>query len=134
MNDLKLLKKAKIMKGKGMKHKIAQITSKCSKRNAKPPKRISSMAATQIRIRNWLLFIVSLVACAIGIQSSLVSGLTLGFTCCRKPQRGTSEDWRQSGASSGWAIGCRPRSHYTRRMPQGNYEHAWSRRPSLCAE
>jgi hypothetical protein len=85
MNDLKLLKKAKIMKGKGMKHKIAQITSKYSKRNAKPPKRISSMAATQIRIRNWVLFIVSLVACAIGIQSSLVSGLTKKSFCGAQP-------------------------------------------------
>jgi len=31
------------------------------------------------------------------------SCLTLGFTCCRKPERGTSGGWRQSGASPGWA-------------------------------
>jgi hypothetical protein len=29
---------------------------------------------------------------------------TLGFTCGRKPERGTSEGWRQSGASPGWAL------------------------------
>ncbi len=29
---------------------------------------------------------------------------TLGFTCCRKPQRRRSEGWRQSGASPGWAL------------------------------
>src|SRR5712691_2386319 len=30
--------------------------------------------------------------------------LTLGFTCCRKPQRRRSEGWRQSGASPCWAL------------------------------
>jgi hypothetical protein len=57
---------------------------------------------------------------------SLPSGLrfrgrTLGFSCCRKPERGTSGGWRQSAANPCWALvvaqGCAGTSRPPRPTP-----------------
>ena len=50
-------------------------------------------------------------------------GRTPGFTCCRKPQRGTSGGWRQSGASPCWALVLAPGCAWTPRPPRPTTAH-----------
>src|SRR5205085_2595056 len=62
-------------------------------------------------------------------RSSMVdfpfSSLTLGFTCCQKPERGTSRGWRQSGASPCWtaAAGVVDRSSRGHRLASGHMDN-----------
>ena len=43
---------------------------------------------------------------------------TLGFSCCRKPERGTSGGWRQSAANPCWALVVAQGFAVTSRLPR----------------